>query len=169
LAQVVKCEYGEVHVKADSYQQGAIELHDVELTLRNVRPLTNFRQGKVESLAGTALLPYSGLLTMLAPKRPSQLDAVQFTAVSDDVLQVSASRAGSSPLSVQVRITLATGNRIKMDFLAGDRSLLGQVLEPVSGVSVAMRGLPYQLRADGLTLTTDGVRVHMSARNVVVP
>lgn len=158
LTQVLARHFHEVQVSATGVREGALLIANINVTARDVRLGSNFQSGTIGSVDGFALVTFDAL-ARAAGQAGVTLSVVGRNRVAATLdLGVATARAIA-------RVTAVGQNEIQVRTESIEGFPLSLVGNPLD-FTVRVTTLPFGLAFHTLTLSTQGIRLSLSARNI---
>jgi hypothetical protein len=157
LTQVASRDFRDVRLKADNIIEGPLRITSLNVRARNVRVDPGFASGVLGTVDGTAFIAFGDLA-----KAGGDPD-LSLTAGPDD--QVNAKIDLGITDATATASVLKEGDAIRVKAV----SVEGFPLDELDGAldfTVPVKGLPLGLAFRGLTVSSGGVSLHVSGRNV---
>lgn len=158
LTQVLARHFHEVQVSATGVREGALLIANINVTARDVRLGSNFQSGTIDSVNGFALVTFDAL-ARAAGQAGVTLSVVGRNRVAATLdLGVATARAIA-------RVTAVGQNKIQVRTESIEGFPLSLVGNPLD-FTVRVSTLPFGLTFHTLTLSTEGIRLSLSAHNI---
>ncbi|GAA1888811.1 LmeA family phospholipid-binding protein [Actinomadura bangladeshensis] len=157
LTQVLSRDFRDVRLEADGIIGGPVRITSLKVRARNVRVDSGFQRGVLGSVDGTAFIGFGDLAK----------------AGGDPGLELTAGAGNRIEAKVDLGITEATatasvtkeGDAIRVRALSAE----GHPLDDLDGAldfTVPVKGLPLGLAFRSLTVSSGGVSLHVTGRDV---
>lgn len=168
LTQLVGMKLDKVSVDARSIVHNNVRVTDLHVDLNGVSPSNGFNEADVDHLSGTALFSWADLQAAAA----SQNLDVTLAPGPDNTVRVSGDVPGIGKVTLQSRLSLASGNRLQMNatkVVSSLPGLTGQVPRQLDfPINVGTLPMQLTLQMANMQTSADGLRVYASADHVRV-
>ncbi|MBO2458629.1 LmeA family phospholipid-binding protein [Actinomadura violacea] len=157
LTQVVSRHFGDVRLEASRITEGPLRITNLKVRARDVRVDSGFGSGTLGSVDGTAFVSFKDLAS--ASDNPDLV----LTAAGNNLVKAKMD-LGITDATATATVT-KQGNSIvvKTQSIEGfSRSDLGDDLD----FTVPVKGLPMGLSFQSVTVSSNGVGLHVTGRNV---
>ena len=168
LTQLIGMKLDKVLVDARSLVRSNVRVTDLHVDLNGVAPSNGFKQADVDHLSGTALFSWTDLESAAA----TQGLKVTLAEGPDNTVRVTGNVPGVGKVTLQSKLSLASGNRLQLTaskIVSSSLGLIGQVPRQLD-FPIDVGTLPMQLTLQMANMQTspDGLRVYASADHVLV-
>ncbi|MFL6110080.1 MAG: DUF2993 domain-containing protein [Catenulispora sp.] len=168
LTQIAARKLDKVSMDARGVVRNGIRVSDLHVDLAGVTPTDNFKQAEVDHLTGTAFFSWADLQAAAATQG---LD-VTLSEGPDNTVRVTGPIPGFGKVTLQSKLDLGPGNRLKISASKVETSipgLSGRIPRELD-FPLALGQLPMDLtlELDDLRTSADGVRVSARAEHVTI-
>jgi hypothetical protein len=158
LTQVAARRLTKVAVSAAGRKLGPVEVKRLDLTLYRIRVSSRYRAGTAAQLGGTALVGFAGLAGAAG------LPGVAVAAAGPDRVKITAG-PGEGTRIATARVTTASPDGIRLVVIAAG-GIPGAALGSLRDITVPLPGLPPGMMVRDVSVTGQGLLVHLAGQNV---
>jgi cytoskeletal protein RodZ len=161
LTQVAAHDIRTVDLSASNVQSNKLDISSIKATATGVHINSSFNGATIDHISGTALITFASLA--------SATGASGVTITADPSAGRNAATVSVGPVSGTAQITQTGPNRltVKIDSLGGIAGLLGS-LGSLPDYTIQVPKLPAGLQVSGVSVTSQGVNVDVSAHNTTL-
>ena len=158
LTQMAAKRLDKVMVSAAGKKLGPVEVKRLEVTLYGIRVSSNYRVRTAAELSGTALIGFAGLAGVAG--------LPGFTVAADGPRQVKVTVGpGHGIATATARVTPAGPGGIRLVVISAGGIPIA-ALASLRDIKVPLPGLPMGTTIQDVSVTGQGVLVHLAGRNV---
>jgi len=163
LTQVAARNFNDVHITATGEKTGPVTIDDINATLKGIKLNSGFNSGTVTSVDGTGLITFGSLAK--AGSSAAGVANLKIAMINSHVAKITATVAGLFTGSGKAEITRTGTNKIHVRLISAGgipTSLLGGL----GNFTIPLPSLPMGMTVKSITLTAQGVLVHITGRNL---
>lgn len=160
LTQLAARKFNEVQLTAATEKAGPVVIENLHVTMRNMQLINGFSSARVGSLNGT------GLITFGSVAQAANVPGLKISALNNTEAKVTIDLGFISGSGV-AKVTKAGPNKINIAVVnAGGIPL--SALGGLSNMTITIPGLPMGLNVQSVTMTQQGILVHIIGKNVTL-
>lgn len=160
LTQLAARKFNEVQLSAATEKAGPVVIENLHATMRNLQLINGFSSARVGTLNG------SGLITFASVAKAADVPGLKLSALNSTEAKATINLGFISGSGV-VRVTKAGANKINIAVVnAGGIPL--SALGGLNNMTITIPGLPMGLNVQSITMTRQGILVHIVGKNVTL-
>ena len=156
LTQVAAHDIGAIDLSASDVQAGKLDISSVKARATGVHLNSSFNNATIDRITGTALIPFGALA--------NATDAQGVTIAADPSGGPNAATVSAGPFTARARIVQTGPGRIvvRIESLNG---IAASTIGLLPNYAIRVPKLPAGLQVRGVSVTDQGIIVHVSAQN----
>jgi hypothetical protein len=162
LTQVAARDFKDVHITATGEKAGPVTIDNINATMKDIKLTSGFKSGTVASIDGTGLITFGSLAK--AGSSAAGVADLKISKAGKNEAKITASVAGLFTGSGVARVT-RTGNKIHVKLISAG-GIPSQLLGGLGNFSIPLPNLPMGMTLKSITLTSQGVLVHITGHNI---
>jgi hypothetical protein len=160
LTQLAARKFNEVNLDAASEKAGPVVIKNLHATMRDMKLINGFSGAQVGSLNGT------GLITFASLAKAADVPGLKISALNNTEAKVTIDLGFISGSGV-AKVTKVGPNKINIAVVnAGGIPL--SALGGLNNMTITIPGLPMGLNVQSVTMTQQGILVHIVGHNVTL-
>jgi predicted flap endonuclease-1-like 5' DNA nuclease len=160
LTQLAARKFNEVQLSAATEKAGPVVIENLHATMRNMQLINGFSSARVGSLNGTGLITFGSLA------KAANVPGLKISALNNTEAKVTIDLGFISGSGV-AKVTKAGPNKINIAVVnAGGIPL--SALGGLNNMTITIPGLPMGLNVQSVTMTQQGILVHIIGKNVTL-
>ena len=160
LTQLAAKKFNEVQLSAATEKAGPVVIENLHATMRNMQLINGFSGARVGSLNGT------GLITFASVAKAADVPGLKISALNNTEAKVTIDLGFISGSGV-AKVTKAGNNKLNIAIVnAGGIPL--SALGGLNNMTITIPGLPMGLDVQSITMTQQGILVHIVGHNVTL-
>lgn len=160
LTQLAAKKFNEVQLSAATEKAGPVVIENLHATMRNMQLINGFSGARVGSLNGT------GLITFASVAKAADVPGLKISALNNTEAKVTIDLGFISGSGV-AKVTKAGNNKLNIAIVnAGGIPL--SALGGLNNMTITVPGLPMGLDVQSVTMTQQGILVHIVGHNVTL-
>lgn len=160
LTQLAARNFKEVHLDAATEKAGPVVIENLHAVMRNMQLINGFSSAKVGSLNGTGLITFGSLA------KAADVPGLKISRLNNTEAKVTIDLGFISGSGV-AKVTKAGPNKINIAVVnAGGIPL--NALGGLNNMTITIPGLPMGLNVQSITMTQQGILVHITGHNVTL-
>jgi LmeA-like phospholipid-binding len=160
LTQLAARRFNEVKLSAATEQAGPVVIDNLQATMHGMQLINGFSSARVASLSGTGLITYASVA------KAADVPGLKISALNQTEAKVSIDLGIISGNGV-ARITKAGANKINIAVISAAGIPLS-ALGGLNNMTITIPGLPMGLDLQSITMTQQGILVHITGHNVTL-
>ncbi len=157
LTQVAAKQFNDVKITANNEQAGPVTVDNINATLGNIKLTSGWTSGTVGSINGTGLITFGSLA------HASPVSIGKITRVSNNEAKLTVTLGGLVSTSAVAKVT-KVGDRIDVSIVSAGGLPVSQL--GLGNFSVPLPNLPMGMTLQSVSVTTQGVLVHITGHDV---
>jgi hypothetical protein len=160
LTQLAAREFNEVHLDAAAEKAGPVVIKNLHATMRQMKLINGFSGAHIGSLNGTGLITFGSLA------KAADVPGLKISALNNTEAKVTIDLGFISGSGV-AKVTKVGPNKINIAVInAGGIPL--SALGGLNNMTITIPGLPMGLNVQSVTMTQQGILVHIVGHNVTL-
>ncbi|HEY9241118.1 MAG TPA: DUF2993 domain-containing protein [Streptosporangiaceae bacterium] len=160
LTQLAARNFNEVQLSAATEKAGPVVIENLHATMRNMQLINGFSSARVGSLNG------SGLITFGSVAKAADVPGLKISALNNTEAKVTINLGFISGSGV-AKVTKVGANKINIAVInAGGIPL--SALGGLNNMTITIPGLPMGITVQSITMTQQGILVHITGQNVTL-
>jgi hypothetical protein len=160
LTQLAARKFNEVQLSAATEKAGPVVIENLHATMRNMQLINGFSSARVGSLNGTGLITFGSLA------KAANVPGLKISALDNTEAKVTIDLGFISGSGV-AKVTKAGPNKINIAVVnAGGIPL--SALGGLNNMTITIPGLPMGLNVKSVTMSQQGILVHIIGKNVTL-
>ena len=160
LTQLAAREFNEVRLSAPSEKAGPVEIKNLQATMHHMKLINGFSGAHIGSLNGT------GLITFASLAKAAGVPGLKISALSNTEAKVTVDLDIISASGV-ARVTKVGDNKLNIAIVnAGGIPL--DALGGLNNMTITIPGVPVGLKLASITMTSQGILIHITGHNVTL-
>lgn len=160
LTQLAARKFNEVKISAATEKAGPVVIENLHATMHDMKLINGFSSAQVGSLNGTGLITFGSLA------KAADVPGLKISALNSTEAKVTIDLGFISGSGV-AKVTKAGANKINIAVVnAGGIPL--SALGGLNNMTITIPGLPMGLDVQSVTMTQQGILVHITGHNVTL-
>jgi predicted flap endonuclease-1-like 5' DNA nuclease len=160
LTQLAARKFNEVQRSAATEKAGPVVIDNLQATMHGMQLINGFSSARVQSLNGTGLITYASVA------KAADVPGLKISQLNSSEAKVTIDLGFISGSGV-AKITKAGANKINISVVSAGGIPLS-ALGGLNNMTITIPGLPMGINLQSITMTQQGILVHITGQNVTL-